>query len=98
MILLFSRLLPCVASFASSGEDIFSAISTDMDEAIPMAGKTALLLVGIITAVYAAFGLRKYLAGDGRGDKEFVKIVTGAAISMILIAAGLLLGGAGGGN
>lgn len=97
MVSMFSRLSCRLVLIVSDGQDIFSKLSGDMQtDVVPAVAKTALMLVGIITAVYVAFGLRKYLAGDGRGDKEFVKILTGAFIAIILIAAGLAISGAGG--
>lgn len=97
MVSLFSRLSCRLAMIAFEGQDIFSKLSGDMQkDVVPAVAKTALILVGLITTVYVAFALRKYLAGDGRGDKEFVKILTGAFIAIILISAGLAISGAGG--
>ena len=76
--------------------DIFSSIENDLNKSSSDVVSIALILVGVIGTVYAAFGLRKYLSGDGRGDKEFVKIVTGSAIALILIGAGAFLLGVGG--
>lgn len=49
----------------------------------------AIMVIGIVTLVYAAFGLRKYLSGDGRGDQELVKVIVGVVISMALLAGGM---------
>ena len=81
MVSLFSRL-----SFAQG--DIFSRVASDLNGSMGVVVKTAMMLVGFVYLVYAAFGLRKYLSGDGRGDKEFVKMLTGAVIAIVLITIG----------
>ncbi len=69
-------------------QDIFSSLASQVEGVEGSVARLVLFVVGIIGFIYCAFSLRKYLAGDGRGDKEFVKLAVGIVLSVVLIAAG----------
>lgn len=66
--------------------DLDGFFSDNLDTFVSM----ALMVAGIITAVYAGFGLRKYLAGEGRSETELLKVIIGFVVFLVLLAGGLL--------
>lgn len=73
-----------------AGGDIFSALSGNISASSGGFVRVAFLFLGIIGLVYCAFSLRRYLMGEGRGDKEFLKLITGTVISILLVSASIV--------